>query len=90
MFQQLLKQEEQSLSVSVTLYSPGLDTNLRLQCFPDIGVCVPGAPAMARGVGALGIYDFKVVKESTYHKCFPVCFSSLQFCLLPLERFLPF
>lgn len=64
-FQQLLKQEEQSLAVNVTLYSPGLDTNLHLQRFPVIRVCVPGAPAMARGGGVLGIYGFKVIKEST-------------------------
>lgn len=78
-FQQLLKQEEQSPAVSVTLYSAGLDTNLRLQHFPVICVCVPGVPAVAGGVGVLGIYDFKVVKESTWDKCLPVCFRSLQF-----------
>lgn len=64
MFQQLLKQEEQSLAVNITLCSPGLDTNLHLQHFPVICVCVPGVPAVA-GVGVLGIYDFGVVKEST-------------------------
>lgn len=64
-FQQLLKQEEQSLAVNVTLYSPGLDTNLHLQRFPVICVCLPGVPAVAGGVGVLGIYDFGVVKEST-------------------------
>lgn len=41
---------------------------------------------MAGGVGVLGIYDFEVVKESTWDKCLPVCFSSLRFCLVPLEK----
>lgn len=63
-FQQLLKREQQSLAVNVTLFSPGLGTNLHLQRFPVICVCVSGVPAVA-GVGVLGVYDFKVVKEST-------------------------
>lgn len=64
-FQQLLKQAEQSLAVNVTVYSPGLDANRHLQRFPVICVCVPGVPAGAGGVGVPGICDLKLVKEST-------------------------
>lgn len=89
-FQQLLKQEKQSLAVNVTLYSQGLDTNLHLQYFSVICMWVLGVPAVARGVGVLGIYDFKVIKESTQDKYSLVCFSSPGFCLVSLENLLHF